>query len=214
MVEERTTSFIRSLMTENDEMLKQIALEARSEHIPVIRPETEELLKVLLLANRPKHILEIGTAVGYSAIYMSRYIDADAHITTIENYAPRMEKAKDNFVRAGVEKKITPIMGDAKDVLNMLKETYDFVFMDAAKAQYLAYLEPVFHLLCEGGMILSDNVLSDGEILESHFTVPKRNRTIHDRMRKYLYTLKHHEGLETALLSVGDGVALSVRRTK
>lgn len=211
MVDERAASYVRSLISEHDGILESIAREARQDYIPIIRPETGELLKLLLLMKRPVRILEIGTAVGYSAIYMSRYIPEDAHITTIENYEPRVAKARENFLRAGAAEQITLHFGDAAKVLPTLDGQYDFVFMDAAKGQYMHFLEMVYQLMAPGGVLVSDNVLQDGEILESHFTVPRRNRTIHDRMREYLYTLKHHEGLETAVLTVGDGIAVSTK---
>lgn len=211
IVEERAASFVRSMIAEEDMVLECIGKEALAEHIPIIRPETAELLKVLILTTGPKRILEIGTAVGYSAIYMSRYIPKDAHITTIENYNPRIKKAIENFTRAGAADKITLLAGDAADILPTLSDTYDFIFMDGAKGQYINFLQYVYDIMAPGGLLISDNVLQDGEILESHFTVPKRNRTIHDRMREYLYTLKHYKGLETAVLTVGDGVALSTK---
>lgn len=211
IVEERAASYVRSLIPETDELLDSIAEEARREYIPIIRPETGEFLKVLLLIKRPLKILEIGTAVGYSAIYMSRYMPEGAHITTIENYEPRVIKARENISRAGEKDRITLHFGDAAEILPALDEQYDFVFMDGAKGQYMHFLETVYRLLAPGGVLVSDNVMQDGEILESHFTVPKRNRTIHDRMREYLYMLKHYEGLETAVLTVGDGVAVSTK---
>lgn len=211
IVENRVASYVRSLIPDVDETLFRIGEEARRQHIPIIRPETGELLKVLLLLKRPLGILEIGTAVGYSALYMSRYMPEAAHITTIESYEPRVVMARENIRRAGEEKRITLHFDDAARVLPTLHAGYDFVFMDAAKGQYMHFLEEVYRLLAPGGVLVSDNVLQDGELLESHFTVPKRNRTIHDRMREYLYTLKHHEGLETAVLTVGDGIAVSTK---
>ena len=211
MVDERAVSYIRSLIAEPDAVLCEIAREARAEYIPIIRPETGDLLRVLLCTKRPKHILEIGTAVGYSAIYMGAVTGGDCHITTIENYAPRAQQARKNIERAGMSARIRLIEEDAMTALPALSEQFDFVFMDAAKGQYIHFLDPVYRLLCPGGVLVTDNVLQDGEILESHFTVPKRNRTIHDRMREYLYTLKHYEGLHTAVLTVGDGLAVSVK---
>lgn len=211
IAEERAVSFVRSLIPEEDALLTELAGEARACHVPIIRPETGELLKLLLLVKRPVNILEIGTAVGYSAIYMSRYMGRDGHITTIENYEPRIAKARENFSRFGLSERITLLAGDAEEILPSLSGAYDFIFMDGAKGQYLCFLDCLFRLLAPGGILVSDNVLQDGEILESHFTVPKRNRTIHDRMREYLYALKHYEGLETAVLTVGDGLAVSTK---
>lgn len=209
--EERVVSFIRSLNREEDALIRQLEQEARTEDVPIVRTETRELLKVLTLLHKPKRLLEVGTAIGYSAIYMSRYLPEDGVIVTIEKYGPRIEKAKENFALAGVEDRITLLEGDAVDILKGLQEPFDMIFMDAAKGQYIHFLPEVLRLLVPGGMLVSDNVLQDGDVLESHYAVPRRNRTIHSRMREYLYTLKHHEELETAILPVGDGVALSIR---
>ena len=160
---------------------------------------------------QPKQILEVGTAVGYSALLMAENMPADCHITTIEKYEKRIPIARENFQRAGMEERITLLEGDAAEVLKGLEGPYDFVFMDAAKGQYIHFLEEVLRLLPIGGVLVSDNVLQDGDILESRFAVERRNRTIHSRMREYLYVLKHHEQLTTSIIPIGDGVTLSVR---
>lgn len=208
---ERITSFINSFNRDDEGLLGRIYAKAENEQVPVIRRETRELLKLLLLMKRPANILEIGTAVGYSALYMSKYASCHTHITTIELDEKRAEEAKDNIRKLGMEGMITVIRGDALEVLPNQSGTFDLIFVDAAKGQYINYFEEVMRLLSPGGILLSDNVLQDGEILESHFLVTKRDRTIHDRMRNYLSVLKNDERLETAILSVGDGVALSVR---
>ena len=132
-------------------------------------------------------------------------------ITTIENYEKRIPAARDNFRRAGKEKQITLIEGDALEVMRSLDDSYDLIFMDAAKGQYIHYLPEALRLLGEGGVLVSDNVLQEGEVIESRFAVERRNRTIHSRMREYLYELKHHDRLETSILPLRDGVALSVK---
>ena len=172
----------------------------------------QSFLKVLLRIKKPLHILEVGTAVGFSAILMSEYVAENCKITTIENYEKRIPVARDNFKRAGKEAQITLIEGDAMEVLKGLEGSYDFVFMDAAKGQYIAYLPEVLRILSPEGILVSDNVLQNGEIIESRFVVERRDRTIHSRMREYLYTLKHHEELETSILPLGDGVALSIKK--
>ncbi len=209
---ERITSFINSFNKDDEGTLGEIYEQARARGIPVIRRETRELLKLLMLMQHPANILEIGTAVGYSALYMSKYASCHSHITTIELDTDRAEEARNNIKRLGMDSVITVLQGDAAEVLPTLSGSFDFAFVDAAKGQYLNYYEEVMRLLAPGGLILSDNVLQDGEILESHFLVTKRDRTIHDRMRDYLYTIKNDSRLETAILSVGDGVALSIRR--
>lgn len=211
ITDERVTSFIRSLNREEEAFLCELERTAKEEDVPIIRIETRELLKLLILVKQPKRILEVGTAVGFSAIYMSQYLPPDATIITIEKYEPRIAKAKENFVRAGLQDRIELLEGDAADLLKELQEPFDMIFMDAAKGQYIHFLPEVLRLLVPGGVLVSDNILQDGDVLESHYAVPRRNRTIHSRMREYLYTLKHHDALETAIVPVGDGVALSVR---
>lgn len=135
-----------------------------------------------------------------------------ANITTIENYEKRIPIARENFRRAGKEDQITLTPGDALEVMKELSGPYDFIFMDAAKGQYIHYLPEVLRLLAPEGVLMSDNVLQDGDVIESRFAVERRNRTIHSRMREYLYELTHHEELQTSLLPLGDGVALSVKK--
>ena len=212
IVEERLVDYLHSLETENSEILEQIEREALNDGVPIIRKEMQSFLKVLLRIKKPLHILEVGTAVGFSAILMSEYVAENCKITTIENYEKRIPVARDNFKRAGKEAQITLIEGDAMEVLKGLEGSYDFVFMDAAKGQYIAYLPEVLRILSPEGILVSDNVLQNGEIIESRFVVERRDRTIHSRMREYLYTLKHHEELETSILPLGDGVALSIKK--
>ena len=168
-------------------------------------------LKTLLAIKKPERLLEIGTAVGYSAILMSENIGAGAHITTVENYAPRISAAKKNFRRAGKEDVITLLEGDAAKVLKNLSGEYDFIFMDAAKAQYIAILPDIMRLLARGGILVTDNVLQEGEITKPRFGVTRRNRTIYERMREYLYEVTHCDGLQTSIVPIGDGITLSVK---
>lgn len=211
IVEERITSFINSMNADETGIVGVIEEEAIRDEVPIIRKETKEWIKTMLLIQKPMRILEVGTAVGFSAIYMSKYLPAGAHITTIEKWEPRIDKAKENFKRADKEDCITLLEGDAADILKELQEPFDFIFMDAAKGQYIHFLPDVIRLLKTGGVLISDNVLQDGEVLDSKYVVERRNRTIHSRMREYLYTLKNHEQLETSIIPLGDGVALSVK---
>ncbi|HAX52931.1 O-methyltransferase [Muricomes intestini] len=212
IVDERITTFINSLETENSEILEAIEREALDTNVPIIRKEMQSFLKVLLMIQKPMRILEVGTAVGFSALLMSEYAPEGYKITTIEKYEKRIPVARENFRRAGRENQITLLEGDALEVLKGLTGSYDFIFMDAAKGQYIHYMPEVLRLLKAGGTLVSDNVLQDGDIIESRFAVERRNRTIHARMREYLYELKHHEDLVTSILPLGDGVAVSTKK--
>lgn len=212
IVDERIVTFINSLDTKNSEILEVIEREALDDNVPIIRREMQSFLKVLLLVKKPMRILEVGTAVGFSALLMSEYAPEECTITTIENYEKRIPIARQNFVRAGKENRITLIEGDAMEVLGTLKESYDFIFMDAAKGQYIHYFPEVMRLLSDGGLLVSDNVMQDGDVIESRFAVERRDRTIHARMREYLYELKHNDELVTSIVPLGDGVALSVKK--
>lgn len=212
IVDERLVTYINSLDTGNTAILDQIEQEAISTYVPIIRKEMQTFLKLLLAMKRPARILEVGTAVGFSAILMAEYNPAGGHITTIENYEKRIPIALENFKRAGKEAQITLIPGDAAEVLKTLEEPFDFIFMDAAKGQYIHFMPDILRLLKEGGVLVSDNVLQDGDIIESHFVVTRRNRTIHKRMRDYLYQLTHNEELVTAVLPIGDGITVSTRK--
>lgn len=212
IVDERLVTYINSLDTGNTGILDQIEKEAIDSYVPIIRKEMQNFLKLLLAMKKPARILEVGTAVGFSAILMAEYDPMPCRITTIENYEKRIPIARENFRRAGKEKQITLLFGDAADILKTLEEPYDFIFMDAAKGQYIHFMPEIIRLLEEDGVLVSDNVLQDGDIIESRFAVTRRNRTIHKRMRDYLYELTHNEELVTAVLPVGDGITVSTKR--
>lgn len=209
---DRITGYINSLDMGHGALCDRIAKEARAAYVPIIRQETAAFLQTMVAAARPTRILEVGTAVGYSALLMCQVMPQECHITAIEKYKPRLLLAAEHFKLAGMEERITLIEGDAGEVLEQLSGTFDFVFMDAAKGQYIHWLPRIMKLLSPGGVLFSDNVLQDGDIVESRFAVERRNRTIHGRMREYLFTLKHSEELQTSVIPIGDGVALSVKR--
>lgn len=215
IVDERITAYINSLEKDLPPLLKELEKEALSEGVPIIRRETGAFLRTMLQLTKPTNILEVGTAVGYSALYMNHYMNPKCHITTIERMEERIKKAKANFAMAKKEDEITLLEGDALTILQELSskgETYDFIFMDAAKAQYMNFLPEIMKLLSKGGVLITDNVLQDGTVVESRFGITRRDRTIHYRMREYLYALTHMEDLETSVMPVGDGVTLSVRK--
>ena len=212
IIDERMSAFIDSLDSGNPAWLNEIEKFALETQVPIIRRSMQSLLKFLLKFTKPKSILEVGTAIGFSALLMSEYAPEDCHITTIEKYEKRIPIAKENFRKAGREDRITLLEGDATEILRELEGTYDVIFMDAAKGQYIHFLPEILRLLAKDGVLVSDNVLQDGDVIESRFAVTRRNRTIHKRMREYLYTLTHSEELVTAVLPVGDGITLSTRR--
>ena len=212
IVDERLVTYINSLDTGNTEILDQIEKEAIAAYVPIIRKEMQSFLKLLLAMQKPMRILEVGTAVGFSAILMAQYAPADCKIVTIENYEKRIPVAKENFKRAGKDEQITLLEGDAMQILPTLSGEFDMIFMDAAKGQYINFMPDILRLLKSGGVIVSDNVLQDGDIIESHYVVERRNRTIYKRMREYMYELTHNEGLVTAVLPVGDGITVSAKK--
>lgn len=211
ITEERISTFINSFDTGNTPFLNELEQFAIKTNVPVIRPQMQSFLKLLLSMKQPKQILEVGTAIGFSALLMSEYGPEDCKITTIEKYEKRIPLARENFKKAGKEDVITLLEGDATEILKELTGPYDLIFMDAAKGQYIHFLPDILKLMPVGGVLVSDNVLQDGDVMESRFAVTRRDRTIHSRMREYLYELKHNEQLCTDILPVGDGVTVSVR---
>lgn len=219
---ERTEIFIESLNEGNTEFLDNLEAEANRDNVPIIRKSMQRFLKLMLELKKPKNILEVGTAVGFSAILMAQYSQSDCHITTIEKYEKRIPVAKENFLKSGFNDKITLIEGDAKDILNELLENkngddkfagrYDMIFMDAAKGQYINFLPNAVKLLKKGGVLITDNVLQDDTVIQSKFTVVRRDRTIHKRMREYIRVLMQSDELTTDILQLGDGISVSVKK--
>lgn len=210
---ERIEDFIRSFDVDSgSDALKEIEKEAKRDHVPIIRKGTQELLRILLKMKKPERILEVGTAIGFSSVFMGECSSSETEIITIENYPPRIVRAKENIKMAGMEGKIHLLEGDAADILKELDGYYDFIFMDAAKGQYIHFLPDILRLLPSGGILVSDNVLQDGDIFESRYGIRRRNHTIHNRMREYLYVLTHNDELDTVILETGDGMTISVRK--
>ena len=214
IVDERYTTYLNSLYPELSPVLREIRKEAIEQFVPIIRPETANFLQTLIKMNVPKSILEVGAAVGFSASLMAETAGSDAKIITIENYKPRIPIANANIKRAGFDNQITLLEGDATDILPTLDGPFDFVFMDAAKGQYINFWPEIKRLTKDGGVIVTDNVLQDGDIIESRFAINRRNRTIHKRMRDYLYELTHDKDYYTTILPLGDGVSISVKGIK
>lgn len=210
----RMEVYINSLNMGNNDFLNKIETQAHADRVPVIRREAQSFLKTLLQLSKPRQILEVGTAVGFSALLMHTYNPVPCHITTIENYEKRIPIARANFAASGNADDFTLLAGDAADILKTLAGPFDFIFMDAAKAQYIHFLPEVTRLLKPGGVLLSDNILQEGDILESRYAVTRRDRTIHTRMREYLYALTHSDAFVTSVLPVADGMTLSVKCEK
>ena len=212
IVNDRITAYIQSLDAGNGPLLDSIEEEALADCVPIIRRETSAFLKTLIALKRPQSILEVGTAVGYSALLMSRVMPENCRITTIEKYEKRIPIAKRNFERAGKEPCITLLDGDAEEILGTLSGPYDFIFMDAAKGQYINYLPEILRLMPKGGLLITDNILQEGELVESRYVVTRRDRTIHTRIREYVYELTHNDNLITSIVPIGDGITLSVKK--
>lgn len=212
ITDDRITSFIKSFMTDNTAEIKDIETKAREEGVPIIRKEAESFLQTMVAMNRPENILEIGSAVGYSGILMATaYVGA--HITTIELDSARAAEARGNFEKLGLSDRIDLIEGDAAVVLEDLareNRKFDFVFMDAAKGQYMSYWGNVIKMLHSGSVILTDNCLQEGSIIHSRSLITQRDRTIYYRMREFLYSITHTEGIRTSMVPIGDGMAVSV----
>ncbi|MDF2906594.1 MAG: hypothetical protein K0R34_1915 [Herbinix sp.] len=218
IVDERITAYVNSLETELPIELRNLEVDALEHHVPIIKKETQGVLKFLLQLQQPKRILEVGTAIGFSALFMSKYSCCDCKITTIEKVAMRLVEADKNLADPGFpyKDKIVLIKGEALDVLKALveqKASFDFIFLDAAKAQYMSFLPEIMKLLEEKGLLVTDNVLQDGTVINSRYSITRRDRTIHSRMREYLHAITHMEELSSVILPVGDGIALSHRVT-
>lgn len=203
-------NYIRKTMKGNEGILAELEAFAEENHVPIVHPEVARLLTVLGKMQKPARILEVGTAIGYSAILMSSFLSKDGRIDTIERYEVAAERAKGNIKKAGLENTINVIVGDALEVLRLLDKKYDMVFLDAAKGQYNEFLPECLRMLNKGGLLVSDNVLYKGMIANDDLVV-RRKKTIVKRMRTYLDTICNIEGLETSLIPIGDGVAVSYK---
>ncbi len=214
ITDERIDIFIHSFDSEKPAYLNELERISIENGVPIIRRQMQNLLRFLITWEKPARILEVGTATGFSSLFMSEYAPKACHITTIEKYEKRIPVARENFAKFGKTDSITLLEGDAADILPALTPDggYDLIFMDAAKGQYISFLPEILRLLSDKGILVSDNILQEGELAESKYAVTRRDRTIHKRMREYLYALTHDERLETLILPVADGAALSVRK--
>ena len=216
MVEhERFESFLESIPDRLPEHIIRLEIDNIRENIPIIRKGSQRIIRFMLEMKKPVDILEVGTATGFSAIFMLEFLSKNAEITTIEKMEERAAKAEENFKKFDKNKQITLVKGDATDILTQLVSkghTYDFIFMDAAKGQYINFFADVKKLLKCGGMLITDNMLQEGRLLDSRYTVVRRDRTIHSRMREYVNVLLTDKEFETMLLESGDGMAVSIKK--
>lgn len=216
MVEhEKFESFLESIPDGLPDYLIDLEIENIKNNVPIIRKGGQRLLRFMLAYKNPGNILEIGTATGFSALYMLNFVKNTTKITTIESLEERADKASGNFVKYDKLKQIRLLRGDALEILPELAaggDSYDFVFMDAAKGQYINFLPSVKKLLAPKGILVSDNLLQEGRLLDSRYTVVRRERTIHSRMREYIKAVLADEEMETMLLEAGDGMSVSFRK--
>ena len=208
IVDERLVTYINSLETGNTPILEQIEQEAIEAYVPIIRKEMQQFLKMLLAVKRPLRILEVGTAVGFSAILMAEYDPVCCKITTIENYEKRIPIARENFKRAGKEKQITLLEGDAEEILKELEGPYDFIFMDAAKGQYIHYYPLIKEILSPNGILFADNVKLLG-LVEHAEKVTHKNRTMTRNMTEFINVISHDEDFKTQFYTVEDGYIIA-----
>lgn len=196
------------LLIMNKQELEKIKKEALEEHVPIIMDDTLEVISKILIEKRPNRILEIGTAVGYSAICFCEYLDKNGKIDTIERDIERIEKAKKNIKKAEVEEKINLYEGDAVEILPTLNEKYDVVFIDAAKGKYPFFLSEAMRMLNDNGIIIADNVLYKGYVMSDYNK--HKQRTAVRNLREYIKETTENPILDTKILEVGDGLAISI----
>lgn len=215
IVEPRLVEYLNALETELPPHLAALEAYAHEHEVPIIRKEAQSFLKFLIELKQPQRILEVGTAIGFSASFFCEYMPKDCTITTIEKVPMRIVEAEKNLAALKRSSDVTLLTGDAEEVLQKLcseGRNFDFIFMDAAKGQYMSFLKSILPMLPQGALFVTDNVLQEGSIMESKYSIVRRDRTIHMRMREYLYELKHNELLTTSIVAVGDGMALCVRK--
>ncbi len=209
----RVSDFINSLSGEIDKDIRELKEYAIEHDVPIIRDETKDFIRMILSMKKVENVLEIGTAIGYSTLVIHK-LCKDAKIVTIEDYGERIKIAKSNIDKYFDKSKIELIENDAGIYLkeNKEREIFDFVFLDAAKGQYINWLNDIKRLMKKDAILIADNIFKDGEILESKFLIKKRDRTIHKRMREFLHTITRDEELNTYIYSIGDGLSVSIKK--
>ncbi|CDF58242.1 O-methyltransferase [Thermobrachium celere] len=210
IVHDYVEEYIRELIIEKDEFLKVLREYAEQNNVPIVHKEVAQFLKVLIKSNNIKRILEVGTAIGYSAILMAKAVGNDCEIVTIERDEKMYALALENIKRANLQDNIKVIKGDALEVLDTIDGKFDMIFIDGAKGHYSEMLNKISKLLKLNGIVFADNVLFRGMVCSNELLI-RRKITIVKRMRKYLKELSESNIYETVILPVGDGVALSTK---
>ena len=216
IVDENIIKYMYSLEKDAPEFFEELREYALENDVPIIRREMESFIRVLLDIIRPARILEIGAGIGYSGCFMALCLEeagiSDYELITVENYPPRIEKAREVISRSGFSGHITLLEDDAENAVKELSGTFDLIFLDAAKGQYITFLPYLLKLMKKGSALLADNVLQEGELIRSRYITPRRERTIHERMREFIWQVKHSSELDTTLIPIGDGVTLSIKK--
>lgn len=208
LVSNELTEYLIDLQPDCNGVLGDIQRESLEEDVPIIPKDVVRFLSFLLSVKKPKKILEIGTAVGFSSSLMASFLKKEGRIDTIDRFDVMIEQAKENIIRTEQTEKINIIKGQAVEVVKKLDEEYDVIFLDGAKGQYIQMLPDLLRLLKTGGILICDDVLQNGDIAKDRLSVERRQRTIHKRLRDFLWEITHNPLLESAVLTIGDGVAV------
>ncbi len=211
IVDENLTKYLHSLEPDESPFFDRLRQYAKEKDVPIIRREMESFLRLMLHLSQPEKLLEIGTGIAYSTLFFAENGDSLKEIVTMENYEPRLEQARKNIAEYTENKEINIVLmeGDAAESIQKLSGSFDLIFLDGPKAQYIHMLDTLLTLLPVGGLLIADNVLQEGDIIDSRYITPRRQRTIHQRMREFIWEVKHNENLETTVLTIGDGVTVS-----
>ncbi len=212
VIDPKVRDFLRTAQKPLSGKLGEIEKDAHERRVPIIPHETVVFLNVLLGQIKPAQILEIGTAIGFSSSLMAQHVGENGQVTTIDRYEKMITEAKENYAKQGIEDKITLLEGQAEDILPTLNGPYDLIFMDSAKAKYYDFFPECMRLLKVGGMLIVDDVLQGGTILEPTETIPRKVRTIHRKLNAFLDVVLKHPSLDASILPLGDGLLLITKK--
>lgn len=204
--------YLASLNQQSDAVLLDISRAGNEQQLPLVDAEVGALLRVLVMATGARRVLEIGTAIGYSGIWMASALPKDGLLLTMELDPARVKIARENFERAGVADRVNVMTGDASLLVNKVAGPFDLIFQDGHKPHYVPMLDRLVALLRPGGLLVTDNVLWDGEVVPGYVSTPQRNRADTDAIADYNRRISQDPRLTTAIVPLRDGVALSVKR--